>query len=90
MRTPQPRTPYPSVPEAVAAEAAAGDDDVAGAAAGFASECAKCVPCDPTRPITMVEMACLNINCSCPLASSTTEYLSKERMRPVNFTPLNR
>jgi len=29
-----------------------------------------------------VDMACLKINCSWLLVSSTTEYLSKERMRP--------
>src|SRR3954464_1305455 len=44
----------------------------------------------PTRPITTVEIACLKINCSWLLVSSTTEYLSNERMRPVSFTPLSR
>ena len=89
----KPKTPYPSLPEALAADAVAGADEDAvpvPAAAAFPSECATCAPCGSVRPITTVEMACLKINCSCPLASSTTEYLSKERMRPVNFTPLSR
>ena len=43
-----------------------------------------------TRPITTVEMACLKINCSWLLVSSTSEYLSKLLMRPESFTPLIR
>ena len=87
-----PKTPYPSVPEALAAEAAveAGDDAAPVAGTGFPSECVRCGACGIVRPITTVEMACLKINCSCPLASRTTEYLSKERIRPVNFTPLSK
>src|SRR5207245_10754602 len=46
-------------------------------------------PCD-VLPMATVEMACLKINCPWWLVSSTTEYLSKERIRPVNFTPLRR
>ena len=42
------------------------------------------------RPAATVEMACLKISCSWLLVSSTTEYLSKERIRPVSFTPLKR
>ena len=38
----------------------------------------------------MVEIACLKINCSWLLVSSMTEYLSKERIFPDNFTPLRR
>ena len=79
---------YPSVPEALAATIAEGDA-VPAPTAGLVSECVRCAPC-AVRPITTVEMACLKISCSCPLASSTTEYLSKERIRPVNFTPLKR
>src|SRR5580658_1918806 len=88
-----PETPYPSVPEALAAEAVAGaaEDAAPVADAAFPSEeCAACTLCGVVRPITTVEMACLKINCSCPLASRTTEYLSKERIRPVSFTPLSR
>ena len=40
--------------------------------------------------ITTVEIACLKINCSWLLVSSTTEYLSNDRMRPVSFTPLSK
>ena len=88
----KPKTPYPSVPEALAAEAVVGADAdaVTVPAATFPSEWVMCAPCGSGRPITTVEMACLKINCSCPLASNTTEYLSKERMRPVSFTPLSR
>ena len=51
---------------------------VAGAATTVGrSEC----PC-AIRPMATVEMACLKINCSWLFVSSTTEYLSKERMRP--------
>jgi len=41
-------------------------------------------------PLTTVEIACLKINCSCALFSSSTEYLSKERILPVSLTPLTR
>src|SRR6266542_1713327 len=42
------------------------------------------------RAMTTVEMACLKMSCSWLLVSITTEYLSKERMRPDNLTPLSR
>src|ERR1700722_1194243 len=85
MRTAQAEAPYPSEPEALAAEAAGAGPT----AAALVSVCGACPTC-VGRPMTMVEMACLKINCSWPLASSTTEYLSKERMRPVSLTPLRR
>src|SRR5579859_1958221 len=41
--------------------------------------------------VTTVEMACLKMSCSwLLLVSSTTEYLSNERIRPVSLTPLSR
>ena len=40
--------------------------------------------------VTTVETACLKINCSWLLVSSTKEYLSKLLMRPESFTPLIR
>ncbi len=45
--------------------------------------------CD-VREITTVEIACLKMSCSWLLVSSTTEYLSNDRIRPVSFTPLTR
>src|ERR1700688_4095796 len=42
------------------------------------------------REITTVEIACLKMSCSWLLVSSTTEYLSNDRIRPVSFTPLTR
>ena len=46
-------------------------------------------PCD-ILPMATVEIACLKINCSWLLVSSTTEYLSNELIRTVIFTPLKR
>jgi len=46
--------------------------------------------CITLRLLTTVEIACLKINCSWLLFSSSTEYLSKERILPVNLTPLTR
>src|ERR1039458_575184 len=46
--------------------------------------------CGPTLPLTTVEIACLKISCSCALFSSSTEYLSKDRILPVSLTPLTR
>ena len=40
--------------------------------------------------ITTVEIACLKINCSWLLVSSTREYLSKLLIRPESLTPLRR
>src|ERR1700674_1694416 len=42
------------------------------------------------REMTTVEIACLKMSCSWLLVSSTTEYLSNDRIRPVSFTPLTR
>jgi len=50
----------------------------------------RCSPCSTERVLTTVEMACLKISCSWLLFSSSTEYLSKERIFPVSFTPLTR
>ncbi len=46
--------------------------------------------CELGRPLTTVEMACLKMSCSWLLFSSRTEYLSKDRIFPVNLTPLTR
>lgn len=87
---------YPSV-----VEGAAGPPDdagVAGAVVAFAADLdsALVVLSEYGRSgacgfaITTVEIACLKISCSWLFVSSTTEYLSNERMRPVSFTPLSR
>src|ERR1017187_9111984 len=46
---------------------------------GFAST--RPSACGATRPLTTVEMACLKINCSWALFSSSTEYLSRSEER---------
>src|SRR5271166_1280247 len=72
---------HPSVPEAAVGIDASWD----ATAAGFASMWL-CAP----REMTTVEIACLKMSCSWLLVSSTTEYLSNDRIRPVSFTPLTR
>src|SRR6202012_3632485 len=49
-----------------------------------------CSVCSTERELTTVEIACLKISCSWLLFSKSTEYLSKERILPVSFTPLTR
>ena len=83
-------TPYPSVPDALGSGVGSLLDDEALVAVGpeiavGRSEC----PCE-ALPIATVEIACLKINCSWLLVSRTTEYLSNERIRPVNLTPLSK
>src|SRR5947209_6252157 len=48
--------------------------------------------CSPAgrRACWMVEMACLKMSCSCAPDSSSTENLSKLRMRPDSFAPFIR
>ena len=79
---------HPSVPEGRGIAAASG------LALGVAADAGITVGLSPwlckVFPMATVEMACLKISCSWLLVSSTTEYLSKERMRPVSLTPLNR
>jgi len=70
------------VPEAEFA-AAASPDETAVAALPSTWGCAP-------REMTTVEIACLKMSCSWLLVSSTTEYLSNDRIRPVSFTPLTR
>src|SRR4029077_2044248 len=77
-------TPYPSVPDA------RGSAIGSGVTVGAATTVGLSVWLCAVLPIATVEIACLKINCSWLLVSSTTEYLSKERIRPVNFTPLNK
>jgi len=50
----------------------------------------RCSECITLRLLTTVEIACLKINCSWLLFSSSTEYLSKDRIFPVSLTPLTR
>jgi len=50
----------------------------------------RCSACITARLLTTVEIACLKINCSWLLFSSSTEYLSKDRIFPVSLTPLTR
>src|SRR5438105_1282024 len=59
---------------------------------GSCADCAPCLSlwCVDARFSTTVLMACLKMSCSWLLLSSTTEYLSKERMRPVSLTPLKK
>jgi hypothetical protein len=59
-----------------------------GSALAGLSEYGRSGPCG--FAMTTVEIACLKISCSWLFVSSTTEYLSKERIRPVSFTPLSR
>lgn len=50
----------------------------------------RCSLCITLRLLTTVDMACLKINCSWLLFSSSTEYLSKDLIFPVSLTPLTR
>ena len=79
----KPKTPYPSVPEALAAEAAT-EGAFTGVATGLGSACA---PCGIARPITTVEMACLKMSCSCPLFSAE-EMLSYQSSLTTSFREL--
>ena len=82
--------PYPSVPEALGSGVGSLLADEALVAVGpeIAVGRSPC-PCE-SLPMATVEIACLKINCSWLLVSRTTEYLSKERIRPVNLTPLSK
>src|ERR1700726_3931126 len=73
---------HPSVPEAVLGIDTSPRDATA---VGFES-----MWLWAAREITIVEIACLKMSCSWLLVSSTTEYLSNDRIRPVSFTPLTR
>src|SRR5208282_725703 len=73
---------HPTVPEA---EFEATGSSCDAAAAGFESAWLW-----TPRAITTVEIACLKMSCSWLPVSRTTEYLSKDRIRPVSFTPLTR
>src|SRR5260370_41919452 len=73
---------HPSVPEAGLGTDASPRD---GTAVGFES-----IWLWAAREMTTVEIACLKMSCSWLLVSSTTEYLSNDRIRPVSFTPLTR
>src|SRR6202011_4977149 len=81
-------TLHPSVPEGRGIVTASGLTDGVTVGAGNTVGLSP-GPCK-VLPMATVDMACLKINCSWLLVSSTTEYLSKERMRPVSLTPLNR
>src|SRR5205085_11342068 len=72
---------------APAAASAAGDP--MGPGPGPPSRSRACAPC-AGRTIASVEIECLKMTCSWLLVSSTTEYLSNERILPLSFTPLSR